>query len=55
MSKFSKVLLKLLAAGVSLFALTFIVYFFNLDMKLTSAIEPFLIKHYDNLPRNNYI
>ena len=53
MSKFSRFLLKLLAAAFSMFAVTFVVYFFNLDMKLTSSIEPFLIEHYDNMPRNS--
>jgi len=50
-----KLLLKLLAIGISLFAVTFIVYFFNLDMKLTSAIEPFFLKHYDDMPRNAHL
>ena len=52
MSKIAKFFLKLLLVGLSLFAVTFIVYFFNLDMKLTSKIEPFLLKHYDTMPRN---
>ena len=55
MSKIAKaflsLLLKALLLGLSLFAVTFLVYFFNLDMKLTSAIDPFLLKHYDNMPR----
>ncbi len=55
MSKLSKVFLKLLVAAVSLFAATFTVYFFNLDMKLTSKIEPLLIKHYDSIPRNTHL
>ncbi len=55
MSKLSKFLLKILGLGFSLFAVTFLVYFFNLDMKLTSKIEPFLLKHYDAMPRDTYI
>ena len=52
-------LLKALA-GVSLgalgaFVVTFVIYFWNLDMKLTSKIEPLLIKHYDTMPRNTYL
>lgn len=34
------------------FALTFTVYMFNLDMKLTSALEPWLDKIYDKRERN---
>ena len=55
MSKFSRFLLKLLAAAFSLFAVTFVVYFFNLDMKLTSKIEPLLLRHSDNIPRNAHL
>jgi hypothetical protein len=55
MSKFSKIMLSILGAGVSLFAGTFVIYFFNLDMKLLSAIEPIFLKHYDKIPRNQYL
>ena len=55
MSKIMKLFLKLLLVAFSLFAATFTVYFFNLDMKLTSKIEPFLLKHYDNIPRNAHL
>ena len=55
MSKLSKVVLKLLLVAVSLFAVTFAVYFFNLDMKLTSAMEPFLTKHYDSIKRDTHL
>jgi len=34
---------------------TFTVYFFNLDMKLTSMIEPLLLKWYDRIPRNQHL
>lgn len=37
------------------FALTFTVYFFNLDMKLTAAIEPWLLKHYDRIKRDKHL
>ena len=43
-----KLMLKLLIVALSFFGLTFIVYFFNLDMKLTAAMEPLLIWFYDN-------
>ena len=37
---------------VALFILLFVVYFFNLDMKLTAALEPLLAKHYDKIKRD---
>lgn len=55
MSKLSKILLKLALGLVALFGLTFTVYFFNLDMKLTAAIEPLLIKHYDSIERDTHL
>ncbi len=48
-------LAKLLCALAALFAVTFAVYFFNLDMKLTSKLEPFLLKIYDRLDRNTQL
>ena len=50
-----KALLYLLLTVSGLFVVTFTVYFFNLDMKLTSMIEPFLLKHYDRIPRNQHL
>ena len=35
--------------------LLFIVYFFNLDMKLTSSLEPLLTKVYDKRKRDRKI
>ena len=59
MPKLSKLLLKLflriLAVAVGLFVVTFTVYIFNLDMKLTAAIEPWLLKHYARIPRNTHL
>ena len=49
--KIAALLLKLLLVFAGFFAVTFTVYFFNLDMKLTSKIEPFLIRHYDKMER----
>ena len=40
---------------VLFFVITFIVYFFNLDMKLTSKIQPLLIKHYNKHKSNRKI
>jgi len=41
-------LLKLCLIAVVGTALLFVVYFFNLDMKLTAAMEPLLTWFYDN-------
>ena len=40
---------------VCLWILSMIVYFFNLDMKLTSSIQPLLEKHYDKIKRDRKI
>ncbi len=44
-----------MTGGLAFFVVTFTVYFFNLDMKLTSMIEPFLLKWYDRIPRNQHL
>lgn len=41
-------ILKLVLIAVAGTALLFVVYFFNLDMKLTAAMEPLLTWFYDN-------
>ena len=48
-------LVGVLALGVVFFVVTFVVYFFNLDMKATALLEPFFAKHYDAMQRNQYI
>lgn len=50
-----KLLLKLLLAAFGIFALTFAVYYFNLDMKLTSAMEPILMKFYERVKRDQHL
>ena len=52
-----KKILKILAIAVpAIFALLFTVYFFNLDMKFVAkVVDPFLQKHYDKIPRKQYI
>lgn len=55
MSKIVRILSMLLLAALAFFVLTFTVYFFNLDMKLTAAIEPLLMKHYDRIPRDTHL
>ena len=55
MSKFVKIPLVLLKTVLGFFVVTFTVYFFNLDMKATSLLAPFLEKWYDHLERKQYI
>ena len=55
MSKQLKIFLKLLLAILGFFAVTFTVYIFNLDMKLTAAIEPLMLRHYDRIERNTHL
>ena len=55
MSKPLRWLLKLLFVLLGFFAVTFTVYIFNLDMKLTALIEPFLLRHYDNIKRDTHL
>lgn len=50
-----KVLLIIAIVIVALFCLTFTVYIFNLDMKLTAAIEPWLLKQYDKVKRDQHL
>ena len=47
MSKALKIVLKIFLVIFALFTGTFIVYFFNLDMKLTAKMEPLLYWFYD--------
>ncbi len=55
MSKAATILLRLLLVAVGFFVVTFTVYIFNLDMKLTALIEPFLLKHYDKIERDTHL
>lgn len=47
-----KVIAIILGIAAALFVLSFIVYFFNLDMKLTAALAPLFDKHYDRVKRD---
>lgn len=49
------VLLTILGAGIIFFGLTFGVYILNLDMKLTSKLEPLFLKHYDKIKRDQHL
>ena len=54
MCKIGKFFLKLLGIFVLLNGLLFVVFFFDLDGKLLfNVVEPFLKKHYDNMPRRD--
>lgn len=37
---------------LALFVITFVIYFFNLDMKLIRKVYDFLGKHYDKMKRD---
>ena len=55
MKKLAKIPLIALLAVLVFFVVTFTIYFFNLDMKATSLLAPFLEKWYDHLERKQYI
>jgi len=55
MKKLVKFPLILLGIAAGFFVVTFTIYIFNLDMKATSLLAPFLEKWYDKLERKNYI
>jgi len=55
MNKLLKLLGKLLLILLGFFVVTFTVYIFNLDMKLTAMIEPFLLRHYDRIERDRHL
>lgn len=54
--KLSKILKLIFGGAGGFFAVTFLIYFFNLDMKfLSTFVEPILLKHYDKIPRKHYV
>ena len=55
MKKLSKIILFVLGGVFAFFAVTFLVYFFNLDMKLTARLEPIFLKHYDRIERDTHL
>ncbi len=55
MSILLRIIKKLAIFSIAFFVITFIVYIFNLDMKLTAAIEPWLLKHYDKIDRDQHL
>lgn len=48
------VLLIIAIVFACLFLMTFLVYFFNLDMKLVSKLEPLFAKHYDKMKKDKH-
>lgn len=46
-----KILLIMLAAAAALFLLSFVIYFFNLDMKFAAVMTPVMVKFYDRKKR----
>ncbi len=55
MGTFLHVLLMIAIVVVCLFVLSFLVYFFNLDMKLTAKLAPLFEKHYDKIDRDKHL
>lgn len=53
--KLFELMTKVGAAGLGFFAVTFTAYFFNLDMKMTSVMEGFMLKHYDKIDRDQHL
>lgn len=49
------ILLIVAAVAAGLFVVTFIIYFFNLEMKLLALIEPLFVKHYDKIKRDKHL
>jgi hypothetical protein len=47
-----KALLIIACVLAGLFLLSLVVYFFNLDMKLSASLEPFMRKHYGKVKRD---
>ena len=45
----------LVIIAVIFFVVTFTVYFFNLDMKLTAALEPFIKKMQEKVKRDRHL
>ena len=55
LSGLKRFLLKGILIAVLAIVLLFVVYIFNLDMKLTAAMEPILFKFYDKVDRDQHL
>ncbi len=51
MKRIIRALLVLCGIGLSLFAASLIIYYFNLDMKLMAKVQPLVQPWYDHLER----
>ena len=50
-----KLLLRLVLVAFGIFAVTFVIYILNLDMKLTAKMEPVLFWFYDRVKRDQHL
>ena len=48
-----KMIKAIFAVAFAFLAITVPVYWFNLDTKLVKLLEKPMMKHYDNMPRDN--
>ena len=55
LKKLAKIPLILLGIALGFFVITFTIYMFNLDMKATSLLAPWLEKWYNHLERKQYL
>ena len=53
--KLLKALLGVSLGALGAFVVTFVIYFWNLDMKLTSVMEGILLKHYDKIDLDQHL
>ena len=53
--KLLKALMGVSLGALGAFVVTFVIYFWNLDMKLTSVMEGILLKHYDQIDRDQHL
>jgi hypothetical protein len=53
--KLLKALMGVSLGALGAFVVTFVIYFWNLDMKLTSVMESILLKHYDKIDRDQHL
>lgn len=54
-SKLLKALMGVSLGALGAFVVTFVIYFWNLDMKLTSVMEGILLKHYDKIDCDQHL
>ena len=53
--KLLKALMGVSLGALGAFVVTFVIYFWNLDMKLTSVMEGIVRKHYDKIDRDQHL